>query len=135
MKRTIPVFVSGCDCVFEEALERNTRDCFIIGLCEKKVQRLLLAKPRSLTLKDALDNALAAEFAISNTSRLPRSSNTPAAMVATGMNVLEQKKRHGNQKASRLPGKKLSCLRCGEKSQALPECPHKNTTSATNVDI
>ncbi|KAL1422459.1 hypothetical protein MTO96_022097 [Rhipicephalus appendiculatus] len=69
-------------CGFDDALEKNLRDRFVIGLREKGVQRPLLAKPRSLTWKDALDTALAAEFAISNASRLPGSSDTPAATTA-----------------------------------------------------
>ncbi|KAL3202526.1 hypothetical protein MRX96_042424 [Rhipicephalus microplus] len=86
-----------------------------------------LAELRNIAGYYALDTALATELAISNASRLPGSSDMPAATVATGMSVLEQK-RHGNQKASRPPGKKLSCIRCGEKSHSSPECPHKNTT-------
>ncbi|XP_037507733.1 uncharacterized protein K02A2.6-like [Rhipicephalus sanguineus] len=87
-----------------------------------------LAELRKIADHYALDTTLAAELAISNASRLPGSSDTPAATAATGVNALEQKKRHGNQKASRPPGKKPSCIRCGEKSHSPPECPHKNTT-------
>lgn len=119
-------------CWFREALERNLRDRFIIGLREKGVQQLLLAKPHSLTLKHALDTALAVELAIWNASRLPGSSNTPAAKVAIGVNILEQKKRYDNQKASRPPGKKLSWIRRGEKSHSPPECPHKKTCFKCN---
>ncbi|KAL3197678.1 hypothetical protein MRX96_014597 [Rhipicephalus microplus] len=115
-------------CGFGEALERNFRDRFVIRLREKGVQWLLLAKPHSLTLKDVLDTAPGCRVSISNASRLLRSSDTPVTMVATGVNVLEQRKHHGNQKASRPLGKKLSCILCGKKSHSPPECPRKNIT-------
>ncbi|KAL3180374.1 hypothetical protein MRX96_008939 [Rhipicephalus microplus] len=67
-----------------------------------------LAELRKIADHSALDTALAAELAISNASCLPGSSETPAATAASSVKVLEH-----NQKASRPPGKKLSCICCG----------------------
>lgn len=40
-------------CGFGDALDNNLRDRFVIGRCEKTVQRILLAKPKKLTQKEA----------------------------------------------------------------------------------
>ncbi|KAM7302847.1 glutamyl aminopeptidase-like [Ixodes scapularis] len=49
------------DCNFGAALERNLRDRFVIGLREKTVKKVLLAKPKTLDLNEALGIARAAE--------------------------------------------------------------------------
>lgn len=82
-------------CGFGDALERNLRDRFFIGLREKTVQRILLAKPKKLMLKKALDTALAAELAMQNANRLPGSRLLP--ITAGDVNALRFKKHKGRQ--------------------------------------
>ncbi|KAL1420503.1 hypothetical protein MTO96_004537 [Rhipicephalus appendiculatus] len=73
---------------FGSALERNLRDRFVIGLREKMVQRVLLAKLKSLTLQEALDVATSAQLVILNADRLPSANASgPAPAEVNGMHV------------------------------------------------
>ncbi|EEC05064.1 transposon, putative [Ixodes scapularis] len=116
-------------CGFGDALERNLRDRFVIGLREKTVQRILLAKPKKLTLKEALDTALAAELAMRNADRLPGSSSLPT--TAGNVNALRFKKHKGRQQKTSGTKTAQPCIRCGDSSHDPPNCPHKKTTCFT----
>lgn len=116
-------------CGFGDALDNNLRDRFVIGRCEKTVQRILLAKPKKLTLKEALDTALAAELAMRNADRLPGSSSLRT--TAGDVNALRFKKHKGRQQETSRTKTAQPCIRCGDSSHDQPNCPHKKTTCFT----
>lgn len=113
------------NCGFGSALERNLRDRFVIGLREKMVQRVLLAKPKSLTLQEAVDIATSAELSIQNVKCIPHAN---ASGSANEVNAVAFKKktnpqfRHAKAKTPR------PCIRCGDCSHDAPNCPHKMST-------
>ncbi|XP_040075110.1 uncharacterized protein LOC120847426 [Ixodes scapularis] len=116
-------------CGFGDALDNNLRDRFVIGRCEKTVQRILLAKPKKLTLKEALDTALAAELAMRNADRLPGSSSLRT--TAGDVNALRFKKHKGRQQETSRTKTAQPCICCGDSSHDQPNCPHKKTTCFT----
>lgn len=98
------------NCGFGSALERNLRDRFVIGLREKMVQRVLLAKPKSLTLQEALDVATSAELAILNADRLPSANaSVPGPAEVNAMHV--KKGRSGQPSEVRKPRPCMYSLR------------------------
>ncbi|XP_077506996.1 uncharacterized protein LOC144116162 [Amblyomma americanum] len=113
------------NCGFGSALERNLRDRFVIGLREKMVQRVLLAKPKSLTLQEAVDIATSTELAIQNVERLPHAST---AESANEVNATAFKKKTNPQYRHTKAKTPRPCNRCGDCSHDAPNSPHKTST-------
>lgn len=118
------------DCNFGAALERNLRDRFVIGLRDKTVKKVLLAKPKTLDLNEALGIARAAEVATENVTQLPNAAQ-PLPQT-TEVSVMQATERRGRfQKKTQQKSQKSSaqpCIRCGDSAHTPPNCPHRSAT-------
>ena len=117
-------------CNFAEKLEEHLRDRFVCGLNDEKVQQKLLAT-QTLTLKAAVDNAVAMEAAVRSAKQIHGVGVEVSNINKLGdgghsgfKNKLSGKGRGGPKSFSNKKGTtKKECFRCGSLIHLADKCP------------
>lgn len=114
---------------FGAALEHNLRNLFFIGLRDKAAKMVLLAKPKTLNLDEALGIARAAEVVTENVTQLSKTTGQ-AQLPAREVNALQATGRRPFQKAAQQNAQNSArlCICCGDGKHTPPNCPHRSTT-------
>ena len=124
-------------CNFAEKLEDHLRDRFVCGLNDEKVQQKLLATQK-LTLKTAVDNAVAMEAAVRSAKQIHglgvevssihkfSSGGHPGFQNKYGGKGRNRKNLSKGNNSSQNSSSKSECFRCGSYAHFADKCPFKD---------
>ena len=100
-------------CKFEGTLEAMLRDRLVVGVDDIVLQRRLLAEPR-LTLKKAMEIALAHETALKNAKAIQGANGNPQVVNQVT-----------DVKSTTATATKPACYRCGKSNHKAQDCYYK----------